>query len=381
MMTSKERVLTAIAHKEPDRVPTGEHEFGHEIVDPVLGPGTYRNQLATCQALWQGRRNEVINNWKTGLVKLVDHYRWDIVVLHAVLGDNTPIEAPEPIGTNRWRDRKGNVIQYSEDTDYFAIVEKPAQPAPAKATSAVTEEAIVEPTASELEVIRYVVRELGKTHFLLSAPLTSHPQFRYSDATLSEVENWVAVYENPEAIAEMRMRVLTSAATRHGIEVAKREGADAIAFGQDYGCSTGPFLSPEMFRLAIFPALKAYCDIVHEYGLILVHHCCGNNLPLIDQMVEAGVDVYQSVQAEMDSAVLKKRYGSNLTFWGGVPAGLLVTGTPDDVRAAGRKALETYKPGGGFIYSTSHSVMPQAKHANYLAMLEVLREKGSYARQ
>jgi hypothetical protein len=380
-MTPKERVLTTIAHREPDRVPTGEWEFGCEIVEPVLGSGTYRNQLATKNAFWRGERDKVIQDWKTGLVKLTEHYQWDIILAHAVIDRNTPIEVPEPIGDNRWRDSKGNIIQYSEETDYFAIIEKPIrQTPPEENPPPVVKEQIVEPTASELELVRHVVRELGKTHFIVSAPLNSHPGFGYSDATRSEVENWVAVYENPEAVAEERLRVLTSSKTRHGIETAKREGVDAIAFGQDYGCNTGPFISPEMFRLAIFPGLKAYCDLVHECGLIIIHHCCGNNLPIIDQMVEAGVDVYQSVQAEMDSSVLKKRYGGNLTFWGGVPAGLLVTGTKDDVRAAGRKALEIYKPGGGFIYSTSHSVMPQAKHENYLAMLEVLRAQGSFAR-
>lgn len=380
-MTPKERVLTTIAHHEPDRVPTGEWEFGREVVEPVLGRSTYRNQRATREAFWQGKRDEVIQDWKTGLVKLSEYYQWDTVLVHVVIDYNTPIEVPEPIGINRWRDSQGNIIQYSEETDYFAIVEKPVRPTPAEETPRqAVKEQVVEPTASELEVVRHVVRELGKTHFIVAAPLNYHPGFVYSDATRSEVDTWVAVYDNPEAVAQERLKMLTSPNTRHGIEIAKREGIDAIAFGQDYGCNTGPFLSPEMFKRAIFPGLKAYCDLIHEYGMIMVHHCCGNNLPLIDQMVEADVDVYQSVQAEMDSAVLKKRYGGNLTFWGGVPAGLLVTGTADDVRAAGRKALETYKPGGGFIYSTSHSVMPQARYENYLAMLEVLRAHGDYVK-
>jgi len=84
-MTSKERVLATITHREPDRVPTGEWGFGREIVEPVLGRGTYGNQWATEHAFWQGRRDEVIQNWKTGLVKLTEHYRWDAILVHAVI--------------------------------------------------------------------------------------------------------------------------------------------------------------------------------------------------------------------------------------------------------------------------------------------------------
>ena len=303
-------------------------------------------------------------------------------MVHAVPGRDTPIEVPEPMGVNQWRDSRGCRVQYSEDTDYFAVVEKPGRPAEAAAPPAGSP-VLTDPTDDELEVVRHVVRELGRTHFIVGAALCPKPFPRprfygYADATRSEVEDWVDVYDDPDAIAESRLKAVTGPAVRRGIELAKREQIDAIAYGHDYGCSSGPFLSPELFRRAIFPALKVYADIVHSFGLLMVHHCCGYNLPLIDQMIEAGVDVYQSVQAEMDLAVLKKRYGANLAFWGGVPAGLLVTGTPDEVRAAGKKAIDIGKPGGGFIYSTSHSVMPGAKPENYRAMLDALAEHGAY---
>ena len=376
-MTSKERMLATIAHEEPDRVPTGEWEFGREIVEPVLGRSTYRHQLANHQAFWQGRRDEVIHDWKTGLVKLTECYQWDAVLVHNVIGHDAPIETPEPIGKDRWRLGNGNIIQYSEETDNFFVVEKPANP-PVAAPKPAAPKQPMEPTASELEVVRHVARELGKTHFILSAPLVGHPGLSYSDATRSEVENWVAVYEDPEGCAERRLKGATSPSMRLGIEIAKREGIDAIAGGCDYGCNSGPFISPELFRKVVFPGLKAYCDLIHEYGMPFIHHSCGKNIALVDQMVEAGVDVWQSIQPENDIADLKKRYGKNITIWGGVPAGLLVTGKPDDVRAAGRKALEICKPGGGFVYATSHSIMPGAKHENYLAMLEVLRQEGKY---
>lgn len=384
-MTSKERVLAAIRHEEPDRVPTGEWEFGHEVVAPIMGPGTYRHEYAYTRALWEGRRDEAIRDWKTGLVKVVEHFQWDAVLVHNVIGNDTPVEKPVPVKDNVWRDKQGNTIIYSPETDHFFITARaPASPpkspdpaAPKPPPRPIREQ---EPTDSELEVVRHVVRELGKTHFILCSPLIGHPNgLDYSDVTRSDVENWVVVYEDPEKAGEQSLKYATSPGVRRGIEIAKCEGIDGIASGCDYGYNTGPFISPEIFRIAVFPGLKAFCDLVHEYGLISIHHSCGNNQVLLDQIVEAGVDVYQSIQPEMDIVKMKQRYGRNLTLWGGVPAGDLVTGTPASVKAAGIKALRDLKAGGGLIYGTSHSIMPMAKYDNYRAMLEALKEAGTYA--
>ena len=72
-MTPKERVLMAVAHEEPDRVPTGEWQFGREIVEPILGKGTLCDQWATKHALWQGREKRDAVNGVTIGYKYVDH--------------------------------------------------------------------------------------------------------------------------------------------------------------------------------------------------------------------------------------------------------------------------------------------------------------------
>ncbi len=80
-MTSKERMLTAINHKQPGRVPAGEWQFGRELLKPVLGkePLCF-NGLKTLEALWQGRRDEVVSEWKHILVKIVREFGWDAVL-------------------------------------------------------------------------------------------------------------------------------------------------------------------------------------------------------------------------------------------------------------------------------------------------------------
>ena len=98
----------------------------------------------------------------------------------------------------------------------------------------------------------------------------------------------------------------------------------------------------------------------------------------MDMIVEAGVDVYQSIQPEMDILTMKKRYGKNITLWGGVDSAALITGNPETIFKETKRRLEELKPGGGYIFGTSHSLMPRTKYENYLAMLDAHKKYGNY---
>ncbi len=373
-MTPKERVLTAIAHRQPDRVPVGEWEYGREIVEPVLGRDTlFHCGVKTVRAYWEGRRDEVVGQWKRGLVELAHRLGWDAVLVHLCLDRRTPVEVPEQTSEKTWRDSLGNTLTYSRETDRILITKRGDAP-PTATSPAPSCPDDLQPTESELEVVRHVVGALGKTHFLFAGALIGHPRLGFSDASVSEVENWVRLYEDPEAYREGFLNSVASERSRQGVETAKREGLDGVAWGCDFGYNAGPFLSPAMFRRAVLPGLSTYCDLVHSQGLVMLLHSCGNNQLLMDSIVEAGVDVYQSIQPEMNIIEMKKRYGTRITLWGGVPAGDLVTGTPEQVKQTGLRMLAACAPGGGYIYGTSHSIMPGARYENYLAMLDAHRE-------
>jgi len=376
-MIPKERVLMTISHQEPDRVPIGEWEYGKELIEPILKRKTlFFSGIDTIRAYWDGKRNEIIKAWKEGLVELVQKLNWDAVLVHLVIGKETSIEAPEQVNDRDWQYKDGAIIRYSEETDCFLKIRRGTLSQANNTDSQDVNK--LEPTESELEVVRYVIKKLSKTHFIFSAGLIGHPKQSFSDASVSEVENWVKLYEDPDGYRDRYLKCVNSPAERKGIEVAKREGIDGVASGCDYGYNAGPFMSPEMFRKAILPGLSAFCKLVHSFGLIALFHSCGNNQLLMDMIVEAGVDVYQSIQPEMDIKKMKKRYGKNITLWGGVPAGDLITSTPEEVKKEAIDYLNVCKPGGGYIFGTSHSIMPGAKYENYMAMLEAWGEYGIY---
>jgi len=366
-VNSKERVLAALRHEQTDRPPMGEWQINSkDVIKGVMGRDSYwRGGLRLYEAMWDGRRNEVVDGWKRDLVEFTLRTGLDSVLVHARYDADTPIEKPEPVGPGKWRTSAGDILQYSEETDRIFVVERGENPPPQPPDSRSPE-----PTDSELEIVRHVVSELGETHFIFSAPLIGHPRLSYSSAgSDAESEWWMQVYMDPD---KFRDDFLSDVDTlfAEGVRIAKREGIDGVGFGFDFGFNQGPFISPEHFRHAILPGLKARAKIVHEERLFFLLHACGNNRKLMDMIVESGIDGYQSIQPEEKPEELKKLYGKDLALWGGVPSSTLVMGTPEQVRSETEWAIENLSPSSGLVLGTSHSVMPGAKYENFIAMLE-----------
>ena len=98
-----------------------------------------------------------------------------------------------------------------------------------------------------------------------------------------------------------------------------RKGQDAVAWGQDFSGTEGPFISPGMFREFALPAIKERVRNIHEnYKMPVMKHACGNNNKLLDMFVEAGYNSYMSIQstAHMDLREVKKKYGKYFAPWG-----------------------------------------------------------------
>jgi len=143
-----------------------------------------------------------------------------------------------------------------------------------------------------------------------------------------------------------------------------------VIVGDDYGFNAGPFMSPDAFRRVFFPALKHICEACHENGMFLICHSCGNLRMLLPQMIEAGIDAYQSIQALEDIAGLKRDFGGDVCLWGGVSNHDLVVGGPDEVRRQAQAAIASCASGGGFILGSSHSITVRTPLENIVAMLE-----------
>ncbi len=364
-MTPKERVKAAIEGREPELVPVGEWIIDYEPASLVLGRPTFlRGKMGLAEALWEGRRDEIVASVKRDTVELVRRLECDLVCADLTFPKDVQYERPEQIDAQTWRDRRGNIFRYSELTKDLMLMESgSASHEPPKGKRFVDGEFC--PDSSELEVVEHVMAELGETHFVFCGLGDAHlPVF----SALWVEEMMYQLADDPEKLAADFLAGYQSIARR--IPFFAKLGFDAVLVGNDYGFNSGPFMSPAAFRRVFFPALKHICDVAHDNGIFLICHSCGNLRLILPHMIEAGIDVYQGIQPIEDIAGLKRDFGNDLCLWGGVSNHDLVVADPSEIRRQVRESVEVCGPDGGFILGSSHSITVQTPLDNILAYFE-----------
>jgi hypothetical protein len=364
-VTSKERVKAAIEHRDPDSVPIGEWIIDYEPASLVLGRPTFlRGKTDLIKAMWEGRRDEVVASVSRDSVELVQRLQADLVCADLTFPRDIQYERPERLDEETWRDRHGNVFRYSELTRDLMLLERGSEsfepPRPGRFV-----DGEFAPHPSELEVIEYVLAELGGTHFVFTGMGDAHlPVF----SALWVEEMMYQLADDPEAYAAGFLAGYQSIARR--IPFFAKLGVDAVIVGDDYGFNSGPFMSPETFRRVFFPALQHICQVAHDHGMYLICHSCGNLRLILPDMIEAGIDVYQAIQPLEDIASLKRDFGRDVCLWGGISNHDLVVAEPEDIRSQVQQSTRDCEAGGGFILGSSHSISVQTPLANILAMYE-----------
>jgi len=361
----KERVIAAIEFTQPDRIPVGETGIDYTITEQVLGhPTLYRGKWKEFTALWEGRRDEYVASCKRDIVALARALEHDVVPAFLVPPRHAPAAPPEFLGPYTWRNPDGRVYAYSPVTEgHPFIVSNP--------DLALEEIADIpfEPDDSQFELVEHIVKEVGGTHFILGRPGDDVlPIARYTVEYLM-----LAMAERPELLKR-----IVEVETRYCIAVSEAlldAGCDAVLPTSDVADNKGPLMSPRMFREYLFPWLKKLGDAVHAKGKYLIKHTDGNMWPLLDMLIEAGVDGWQGIQTTigMTLPALQERYHGRLCFWGGVDCDTLVAGTEEQVAEQVRVAFESAPAEGGLVLTCGNSVMVGTQYRNYLAMREAAR--------
>jgi uroporphyrinogen decarboxylase len=157
----------------------------------------------------------------------------------------------------------------------------------------------------------------------------------------------------------------------------RRYELDWLWMGDDVGSQTGMMMSPDTWREMIKPLLADCTQIAKRHGCWAAFHSCGAIRPIIGDLIEIGVDVLNPIQNNctgMDPLELKRLYGRDLAFMGGVDTqGVLPNGTAKEVRKATEELIEGMTcDGGGYILAASHTVPPETPEKNIFAMYEVV---------
>ncbi|HOX58797.1 MAG TPA: uroporphyrinogen decarboxylase family protein [Candidatus Paceibacterota bacterium] len=154
---------------------------------------------------------------------------------------------------------------------------------------------------------------------------------------------------------------------------------DIILFGDDLGMQSGPQVSPAMYREYFQPCERAMWQMVKERAphLKIQLHCCGGVRELLPGLIDAGLDAINPVQITcrgMEAAGLKRDFGSRLTFWGGGcdTRDMLIKGTPAQISEHVRRQVEIWRPGGGFVFQQVHNILADVPPANVVAMYDTV---------
>lgn len=158
---------------------------------------------------------------------------------------------------------------------------------------------------------------------------------------------------------------------------------DVFFIGNDFGSQNGPLMSPELFRRFILPHLKKLIDTGHDFGLKVQLHCCGGIEPLIPCLIEVGLDALHALQPDakgMHLQNLKRAYGDKIVLNGGIDSHhVLINGNPASVRDKTREVLNIMMPYGGYIAGASHdTILEETPVKNVIAMFDAIHEFGIY---
>ena len=372
-MRPKDRVIAALEHREPDRVPVGEIGADYEITERALGRRTYyRSKWREYKALWEGKREEIVQSYIRDIVDLTLAFEWDFVAVPLVPARQDRYEMPEFLAEYIWRDSSGRIWQYSPISEGHAVaienidmsiedIVMPGEPA--------------EVDRSRLEAIEGVVRQLGGSHFSIAR--IGDPSFPW-DVTVGMEQFLIRMVTDPGFIHKT-----IEASTRQATALARAAvelGCDATSTGDDFCDNRGSIMGPERFREFCLPSLRRVVDATHDAGAYFIKHSDGNHWTILDDFVAANVDGWQGIQtsAGMDFALLKERYGQELCLFGGIDCEVLVAGKPDEVRERVRHTIRSAGAGGGLAIASSNTLMVGTKYENYMAVLETVRDYGRY---
>jgi len=176
--------------------------------------------------------------------------------------------------------------------------------------------------------------------------------------------------------------------TDHVIECLKllleavRDTVSIIAFSGDAGAQRGPLVSPGLYREMILPHFRRIPDHLHSHSDIkFFYHTCGSVYRLMECFVELGVDIINPLQVgaeEMEAERLAAEFGNRLVFWGGgIDAQqTLVNGNEQEVRDKVRLQLSHYAATPGYVFALDHNVQPDVPPRSFLAMLDEVRRRG-----
>jgi uroporphyrinogen decarboxylase len=373
MLTSRERVVKALNHQEPDRVPLGLGASGASVTDAVYfklkdhygiagdvepfrsGHGDniydprvfdrlgvdFRHVFLRSSQSYQAKVNEdgsFINEWGVTVQRFGRFFEWiSNPLADADLADLDQYAWPKPYEGNRQRGLKDTVDDYYNHTDFALASRSPS-----------------------------------RGFFDLGIQLRGFEKFMTD------------LFLNKQFVHKLMGKLLETSIGFYDVLLEQAGPYLHIVETQDdYGHQNSLFFSPKTFREMIKPyraELNAFIKKKAPDAKIFIH-TCGAVAELIDDLIDCGVEVLNPVQPlaqGMETGNLKKRFGDRVIFHGGIDLQKALAGQPEDVEAEVKKRISDLAPGGGYILSPANVVQDDVPVENIILLFELAKKYGKY---
>ena len=353
-MNAPERVLTTIEHKEPDRVPAFESAFTNNTIIKHYG---------TNLSGGRGYKN---------IYKFFSKVGIDLVLSYVSL-------FPRKMFRGGFIDEYGRVMkyEYAEDKtmilayhgghfESFEDYESWEQPDPN-----------LKSRMDQFLSGRSVQKEIDDAVF--SIPSTG---------ALMEC-SWEGFgMENFSRITgrDKQMKRIFDDRGTFTVELVKilaENDAKMVLLWDDYGFKNGLFMRPSLYRKHIFPWLKQICDTAHKYDCKILLHSDGDLMEIFEDIIKCGVDALNPIESttanpDYDIFKLNEKYGDKITFVGNLSPIMLAMGEISEIEDYAKKLIRELAPGGGYIFSSGHSINPAVTVDRFEAMQNIKRKYGTY---
>jgi len=371
-MTSRERVMAAVSHRQPDRVP--------------LDLGGTRNSTMVVEAYEALQRHFGGAGAPRMCERMMRVVEVDEQILSALQIDTRAVfpgtatkgRAVE-LGPRRYRDMWGVERVQPEGSLYYDLAASPLSGE--ISTSDILAYSWPDPedpghVAGLKERVRWI-----REHSDCAAVLALPSAFVHVSQYLRGFEDWFCDF----VVDAKRLEVLFDAVLDVNMRIARRQLAevgrevDLVLCSDDLGAQRALQVSHEHYLRHIKPRHEKYFRQIHDLTPAkLAFHSCGSVASIIEDLIEIGVEVLNPVQpmaGGMSPLELKKKYRGRLALWGGTDTQTIVPrGSVAEVKRMVEELIEQVGEGGGYIFASCHNVQPDVPLENLLAMFQHARE-------
>ena len=349
-MNRKERFLTALRVGQPDRVPMFDFLFQQPLYEALIGhkPGSYNARDAIALAL------------------ALNH---DAVWLP--FGGYSGFQ-PEYLDTDVYKDEWGTTYKHTESS---WPIDAPID-YPIKSRADLASYRPPDPTlpgrAAEIEL----GKSMDNDNLAILGGVTG--PFTTCWLLMGYEQICFNLYDDPDMLVDIFK--LSNEYNKEAARICVAAGADALVLADDLGDSHNGFMKVDHFRRYLLPYLAELAEYIDNLGVPVLLHCCGHFMPYLDDLAQTKIAAIHPLQrtAGMDLRTVKERYGRRFGIVGNIDSSrTLPFGTPEQVAAEVREAIDIAAPGGGYVLASDHSLHDGIPVHNIVEMFRVGLEYGA----